>query len=406
VSADVYGICVKIVDVYKDILSGDKQYWFDFKAVDRRKLAEKVKVVNEAMKYISSNSVSQTNCLMKAGCVLIANDFGLRNLNERPRNTGKVFEPWWKRRLVRDVGSLRRSISVLDQKATGKLKREWKYKALDRKYGIRQKGLCIVLEELKQRLVVKKMKIRRYEQRVSQFRQNRLFMADQKKFYQQLSGDVRGEPVVPDADESVKFWEGIWSREVRHNEHAQWWVEMKDKVKYPRQENIVVNVEMVRQQCKKMSNWKTPGLDGVQGYWFKYFSVFHSRLARQFNELLNGEKEIPTWLTNDKTFLCPKDPKKGAAVDNFRPISCLPVMWKLLTGVVTESLTVFLEENDVIPLEQKGCKRGSRGTKDQLLIDKLVLKDSKKRHTIIFQWLGWIIRKLMIWFPIHGFWNV
>ena len=31
--------------------------------------------------------------------------------------------------------------------------------------------------------------------------------------------------------------------------------------------------------------------------------------------------------------------------------------------------------------EQKGCKRGTRGTKDQLLIGKMVLKDWKRRHT-------------------------
>ena len=38
-------------------------------------------------------------------------------------------------------------------------------------------------------------------------------------------------------------------------------------------------------------------------------------------------------------------------------------------------------EPEKIPEEQKGCKRGSRGTKDQLLIDKTVLTDCKKRHT-------------------------
>ena len=41
-----------------------------------------------------------------------------------------------------------------------------------------------------------------------------------------------------------------------------------------------------------------------------------------------------------------------------------------------------------MPEEQKGCKRGSRGTKDQLLIDKTVLRDCKKRHTNLS--LAWI----------------
>ena len=36
---------------------------------------------------------------------------------------------------------------------------------------------------------------------------------------------------------------------------------------------------------------------------------------------------------------------------------------------------------NVLPSEQKGCRKGSRGTKDQLLSDKTVLRDCKRRHT-------------------------
>ena len=42
----------------------------------------------------------------------------------------------------------------------------------------------------------------------------------------------------------------------------------------------------------------------------------------------------------------------------------------------------------IIPSEQKGCRKGSRGTKDQLLIDKTVLRDCKKRHTNLA--MAWI----------------
>ena len=40
-----------------------------------------------------------------------------------------------------------------------------------------------------------------------------------------------------------------------------------------------------------------------------------------------------------------------------------------------------MNEKKILPEEQKGCRRGSRGTRDQLLIDKTVLKDCRKRHT-------------------------
>ena len=56
-------------------------------------------------------------------------------------------------------------------------------------------------------------------------------------------------------------------------------------------------------------------------------------------------------------------------------------MWKLLTGVIAEEMYNYLEREKIHSEEQKGCKRGSHETKDQLLIFKTVLKDCKKRHT-------------------------
>ena len=41
----------------------------------------------------------------------------------------------------------------------------------------------------------------------------------------------------------------------------------------------------------------------------------------------------------------------------------------------------FLEVNNIMSEEQKGCRRNSRVTKDQLLIGKSILRDCKQRHT-------------------------
>ena len=55
-------------------------------------------------------------------------------------------------------------------------------------------------------------------------------------------------------------------------------------------------------------------------------------------------------------------------------------MWKLLTGVIAKEMFDYLEQEKLLPEEQKGCRQGNHGTRDQLLIDKAVLKDCKKRH--------------------------
>ena len=57
-----------------------------------------------------------------------------------------------------------------------------------------------------------------------------------------------------------------------------------------------------------------------------------------------------------------------------------------MTGVIAHAMYKHLEE--ILPKEQKGCSRRSRGTKDQLLIDKAILIDCKRKHTK--QAMAWI----------------
>ena len=85
-------------------------------------------------------------------------------------------------------------------------------------------------------------------------------------------------------------------------------------------------------------------------------------------------------MTLAKTVLCWKDPGKGNAVDNCRPILCLSLMWKLMTRTIAESFYNFLGMNDKLPVEQIGCKKKSRGSKDPLLID-TILHGCRKGHT-------------------------
>ena len=41
----------------------------------------------------------------------------------------------------------------------------------------------------------------------------------------------------------------------------------------------------------------------------------------------------------------------------------------------------YMEREKLLPDEQKGCRRQSRGTKDQLMIDKMAVKNCKGRMT-------------------------
>ena len=72
-----------------------------------------------------------------------------------------------------------------------------------------------------------------------------------------------------------------------------------------------------------------------------------------------------------------KDKSKDNVASNYRPITCLPLMWKLLTGVIADQIHAHLDQEKLLSEEQKGWRKGSRGTSDLLSIDRAVIKEVK-----------------------------
>ena len=98
-----------------------------------------------------------------------------------------------------------------------------------------------------------------------------------------------------------------------------------------------------------------------------------------------GDDSLPAWVTHGRTVLCQEDPRKGNAVENYRSITFFTLMWKPLTGVIAEDMYDYLEQEKLLPEKQKGCRRGSRGTKDQLLIDKTCVEIlQEKAHCFVY----------------------
>ena len=115
------------------------------------------------------------------------------------------------------------------------------------------------------------------------------------------------------------------------------------------------------------------------------------------------DDSLLAWMTHGCTVLCQKEPRKGNALENYHPITYLPLIRKLLTGVIAEEMYDYFEQEQLLPEEQKGCRQGNRGTKDQLLIDKTVLKDCKKRYSNLS--MAWIDYKKAYDFVLHSLIN-
>ena len=140
---------------------------------------------------------------------------------------------------------------------------------------------------------------------------------------------------------------------------------------------------------KRIPNWTTSGHDRIHGFWFKKFTSIHGRLTLETNTCLQGA-HIPDWMSKGKTILIQKDPSKGTAPNNYRPITCLPMMWKILTAQIREKIFYSLTNGGLFPGEQKGCGKGSRGTAELLYIDQHILNESKtRRKYLAMTWIDY-----------------
>ena len=133
---------------------------------------------------------------------------------------------------------------------------------------------------------------------------------------EEMDEERTNEAIIPDSDESQKFWSEIWSKEIEQNKDAEWLKEMKQTINSTKQAEIEITVKEVKEISRKMNNWKSPGPNGVQGCWVKRFSECHTQIAEQLNNLLTDDQVIPEWLTKGRAVLCLKDIEKGNTVDN------------------------------------------------------------------------------------------
>ena len=347
----------------------------NLRAMDRKKVKEKLEIVNEVIDKVVSRDITDTNRIILAAANVVA------DLVDMKKGKKKNETPMWKKRLLRQIAEIRKDVSRVEKWKEGKLKSEGLKDYFERKYHVWNKGFTTVIEELKQRIKAKTAKIKKYEERNNQYIQNRLFQTNQRLLFEKIEGVERANDIKPNADQSKAFWSDIWSKDAMHNSDASWIEEVKKHVEgVGKQSDMQVTLHSLQLQLRRVPKWKACGPDKVHGYWLKGFTKLHPLMAAQLNECISTGK-TPTRMTRGRTCLILKDVKKGSDVTNFRPITCLPLMWKILTGIVSESLYHHLESEKLLPEEQKGCRKQSRGTKDQLMIDKMVMKNCRRRLT-------------------------
>ena len=211
---------------------------------------------------------------------------------KKVQSTKKQPKPVWEIQMEKQIKNLRKQAKMVKQKDPGicgnrKEKATWE-------------KITVPLEEINQKVLAKEERLKRYRQRVKQYRQHRIFQNNERKFYQQQGGHDTKTNQQLDVKETKWFWTKIWQPK-KHNEKAKWinniTRELEGLKEGPKRE---IHIELLKKTLKKISNWKTPGHDGIRGFWFKKCTSIHDRLALEMNRCLQ-DAQVPDWMTKGKT---------------------------------------------------------------------------------------------------------
>ena len=379
------------------------------KVKSNKQALKQIKIANYAMKEILEElepDLTELNQLIYAtACVVNPKT----NNNSKPK-TNKCKKPKWKEKIEREIEYFRGEISILEELSKGVAVKTRNARKVIRKYKLspEQTKIPEITETLKQKIQLKAHRIRRYEKRTKFFRQNKLFKDDPKRLYREIDKQTIEVNDIPSENEIKNFWSSIWSNDKGFNADAEWINKVAEKYKnIETQSWDDITVEELENALKKSQKWKSPGIDKVPNFWLSHMSAMHKLLAKQMSEIISEPDLTPKWLAEGITYLLAKTPETTNA-KNFRPITCLSTTYKILTSVLTDRMYTFMEANKLFPLEQKGCKRGSYGCKDQLLINRMLMENCQKNHrNLSMAWIdyrkafdsvphGWILRALDI----------
>ena len=155
-------------------------------------------------------------------------------------------------------------------------------------------------------------------------------------------------------------------------------VQWKESISIWSEEGPAVDQLMFESAIKRSRSWKADGHNGICAYWWKVFPRVAHFLHEIITGMVDGNIPIPGWFVRGRTVLVPKQGCKGR-VDQYRPITCLNTSYKLFTTVLTTILQQHLEENNIMPVEQKALRKGRRGCLDALMLDSMIIREAAVR---------------------------
>ncbi|XP_045474950.1 uncharacterized protein LOC123680878 [Harmonia axyridis] len=397
----------------RELFQGESQKWEGMMMENRPRIPKLrqskdtrtiMVAINNALKEILNNSENFEELCHRVYCAaMMANNLQSSDSVSKSQKKPQQHKPPWEERLEQKINILRKEIGAFhaylrEKEASKKVKK--KVQNYTKKLNMYESDpqykdkVTTHLETLKQKISTLGSRLRRYHKRTQRYRQNNQFTSNQKSFFRDLQKQQNHQAnlLSPryEPEKFVRHWSKIWSEEKSHNSKANW-IEGEKKEHYNLAEmpSIIVTEDEVTATIKRMKNWTAAGIDSVHNYWWKSLPSTHTALARLINEALENPNSIPKHFTHGVTYMIPK---KGDPTipDSYRPITCLPSAYKIITSTIGQKIRIHLKTNNLMAWEQNGCEKSGKGSKELLIIDNLITKQAKrKQKNISMAWIDY-----------------
>lgn len=341
---------------------------------------------------IVNHNITRETTIAELHSLIYAAAYTVLKLNKQKVGDNRetqIRTPPWERRLQIKIEQLRKEIGILTQNQRNPSNKVKKVAAgmASRYRSEENPGVIEILDHLKQKLAATAKRLRRYRESNLRKQQNTDFATNQRNFYRNLKktpGKTRQSDKEPNREDILQFWSNIWSTTTGHRT-TKWYHEEKRAMgNLTTMLDWQITTEDVKKAITRTLNWKTPGPDKIQNFWLKKFTSTHEQLAICMNRIVEQPNLMPTFMTKGNTYLIPKTPECSADPSKYRPITCLPTVYKILTSIISNKIYAHLETNKLLDEEQKGCRKRSKGCKEQLIIDSVIVETAKTKRASLY----------------------
>ena len=114
-----------------------------------------------------------------------------------------------------------------------------------------------------------------------------------------------------------------------------------------------ITLDEITEATKKFSKWKSPSADNIQNVWWSKFEKIYPRLLAIYKNIVGDPEIWPDWFVTCQTNLITKKDQTEVS-SSYRPITCLPITYKILSSIMTKRRKYHLQRYDLMLEEQKG----------------------------------------------------